>query len=245
MIGRYRARLRLRLFSRWAPVRSAEQVVLQPAHERGHARAVLGRDVPVQAADAHGGLARVLRPDQVGCGRGLVGDGDDRSRAARGPGVGPAAPVLQRRAGPATPIATSHWPVRHARPNESVMTTAGRPGSAARSARADASGSSGEQDQRSGGRGVGRIDARVRAHEPVAGAADEPAARPPGRAARPRRARPRCGAGPCHGRPRAGARARRARRRRGRTSRPSALETTLCATTSTSVGGELDARVAG
>src|SRR3954467_9138926 len=51
---------------------------------------------------------------------------------------------------PATPIATSAWPLRHARPNESATTTAGRAGSAARSALALASGSRGRRTSVSG-----------------------------------------------------------------------------------------------
>ena len=96
--------------SGWTPVRSAEQVVLQPAHERGHARAVVSRDVPVQAADAHGGLARVLGADEVGGGRGFVGDAMIVACSSR-PAVSGRPRQSSSACRPAIPIATSHWPV--------------------------------------------------------------------------------------------------------------------------------------
>ena len=94
--------------------------------------------------------------------------------SSRPGGVRAPAPVLQRRAGPAMPIATSHWPWRQARPKESVMTTAGWPGSARAQRARRGVGVEREQDQRVRLGGVGRVDARVRAHEAVAGAADQP-----------------------------------------------------------------------
>ena len=53
---------------------------------------------------------------------------------------------------PATPIATSAWPWRHARPNESAMTTAARAPSAARRRRALRVGVLGEEDERAAAR---------------------------------------------------------------------------------------------
>ena len=73
-------------------------------------------------------------------------------------------------------MATSHWPWRQARPKESVTTTAGRPGERGAQRAGRGVGVAGQQDDASGPRGVGGVDARVGAHEPVAGAADEHAA---------------------------------------------------------------------
>ena len=82
---------------------------------------------------------------------------------------------------PAQPIATSHCPWRQARPNESVITTAGatprRRLSPARIRRAEASGSTRKQDQRVRGGRVGCVHTGVGAHEPVPGDADQDAAR--------------------------------------------------------------------
>ncbi len=129
---------------------SAEQVVLRTPHERGDARAVVGGDVALEAAQPDRGLARVLRAHEVGGGGRLVGDRDDRRvqlAARRRPGAR-ASPRSGAR--PAMPIATSHCPWRQARPKESVITTAGWPGRRARSARADASGSTGSRISESG-----------------------------------------------------------------------------------------------
>ena len=74
------------------------------------------------------------------------------------------------------PIATSHWPTRQARPNESAMTIAGAtPVSSRRrrrSARAERVGIAGSRTSSPGGR-VGGVDARVGADEAVVRAADQ------------------------------------------------------------------------
>ena len=86
------------------------------------------------------------------------------------------------RAAPAQPIATLTRPVRQARPNVSVMTTPSRaPGvspSPSRRRSAVASGSSGSSASVPVLH-VRRVDARVRAHEPVSGLGDHQVA-PPG-----------------------------------------------------------------
>ena len=119
-------------------------------------------------------------------------------------------------ASPAQPIATSHWPWRQARPNESVISTAGRDARAARAgrraaARAEASGSSGQQDHGVVVGRVGGVDAGVGAHEAVVGDADQHAVLGAADLARTRRARPGRGGGPC---PSSAASVARARRRR-------------------------------
>ena len=82
---------------------------------------------------------------------------------------------------PAQPIATSHWPWRQARPNESVIRTAGATPSqrvAAGPERARrAVGVARQQDQRVLAGGVGGVDAGVGAHEAVVGHADQHALR--------------------------------------------------------------------
>ena len=122
-----------------------------PPRARGSSAAAPGPssagDVALQPAEHDHRLARVLaRAREVGGRRGLVGDRDRRWRAARGPcdRCGPASRRAAR--SPAMPIATSHWPTRQARPNESAITTA-RAGRAAprAGARALASGSRGSR----------------------------------------------------------------------------------------------------
>ena len=79
-------------------------------------------------------------------------------------------------ASPAQPIATSAWPWRHARPNESVTTTASPPpglAQRARRARARGVGVAGEEHERLVVGRVGGVDAGVGAHEAVVGAADQ------------------------------------------------------------------------
>src|SRR4051795_6426384 len=54
-----------------------KEVLGQGPDEAGEdAGTVLRRDLALQAADPHGRLARILGADQVGGGRGLVGDRD-------------------------------------------------------------------------------------------------------------------------------------------------------------------------
>ena len=113
-----------------------EQVLGERADQRRRARAVVVGHVAPEPADDHRGLARVLVAHQVRRGRGLVGHGDPRSRAARGRAASARPRQSSSAASPAMPIATSHWPWRQARPKESAMTTAGRPGSAGPQARA-------------------------------------------------------------------------------------------------------------
>ena len=149
--------------------------------------------------------------------------------------VGLPAPVVERRAARRMPIATSHWPVAP-RAAERVGDRPRRATpSAARSARADASGSSGEQDERLGRRALDWSTPafahtkpwRVRQiSRPRVGAHELGASRR-GSTSTWRGSLP-CSAASSR------ARAPRRRRRRARTIRPSALETTLCATTSTS-----------
>ena len=114
------------------------------------------------------------------------------------------------------------------------MTTA-QP-SAARSARAEASGSSGQQDRAVLAAGVGAVDAGVRAHEPVAGAADQPAAvgaHDLGRLVEHDLDRARR---PCPTPPPSRAPTRRARRPRGRRRGPPPWRRPCGRRTSTSVG---------
>ena len=111
-------------------------------------RAVVGGDVPSGAADQHRGLHRVLGPRQIGGRCQFVGDRDPRRLELA------AARIVRPRqsssaARPAQPMATSTWPLRHARPKESVIRTAGatsrRSRSPARSRRAESSGSTGSR----------------------------------------------------------------------------------------------------
>ena len=125
---------------------------------------------------ADGGLARVLGPREVGRGRGLVGQRDPGCAQLAALGVAPAAPVLERgQAGAAD---------RH-------VALAMAPGAAERVGDHDGGGDAGQlaqcsaqpsrravgvlgqQDQPMLAAGIGRVDAGVRAHEAVAGAADQ------------------------------------------------------------------------
>ena len=74
-------------------------------------------------------------------------------------------------------MATSAWPWRQARPKESAITTAGWPRQRGAQRARRGVGVAREQDDRVGRAGVRGVDARVRAHEAVVGAADEHAAR--------------------------------------------------------------------
>ena len=123
---------------------------------------------------------------------------------------------------PATPIATSVVPWRHARPNESVTITAGRDAEAAaerlvQAPAADASGSTRQQhDPVVAGR-VGAVDARARTDEAVTCLRDDEVVAPAANSGGLRQHRlhvllARARAPPC----------------------PSAFDTTFCATTTTS-----------
>ena len=92
------------------------------------------------------GSRGVLRADEVGGRRDRVGDRESGRVQPAPAAVAASAPVIERRR-PATPIATSSWPWRQARPKLSVISTAiAAPlhsRSRARSCRAAPSGSSG------------------------------------------------------------------------------------------------------
>src|SRR4051812_49429329 len=77
-------------------VGSGEEVLVARAHQRRRPRAVVGRDVALEAAHDDRRLARILVADEVRGGGRLVGDGDPR-RAQLAPGaVAPPAPVRER-----------------------------------------------------------------------------------------------------------------------------------------------------
>src|SRR3954447_25172793 len=154
---------------------SAEQVLGPRAQQRGGARPVLVRDVALEAADEDRRLARVLVADEVGRGRRFVGDRDPR-RAQLAPGaVGPAAPVLERtQAGdPDRDLDLAVAPGAAERVGDHDGGAAGERGARRGGARV---GAARQQDERVRRRRVRGVDARVRAHEPVAGPGDDHAA---------------------------------------------------------------------
>ena len=122
-----------------------------------------------------------------------------------------------RAASPAQPIATSHWPWRHARPKLSVTTTAtvtsATSRTRARSLRAEASGSVGSRTSESGS---GALEASTPAFahtNPWSSGRSAPRA-PRGAPPPTRRGRPAPPAGPCRAARRARVPVHRARRRR-------------------------------
>lgn len=74
----------------------AKQILVAGATERLGAGAVLGGDVAVEAAEDDGGDAAVLAADQIGRGRGLVGDRDHGGLQLASVGVVATAPVVER-----------------------------------------------------------------------------------------------------------------------------------------------------
>ena len=186
--------------------------------------------------DEHRGLAAVLGAREVGRRRGLVGDGDDRRVEHRGPPrrARPRQSSTGRR--PAIPIATSHWPTRHARPNESAITTAGRDAGQLAQPRAQrARRGVGVQRQQHEARRRRWTRRRRRSRRRSRGACGRSST--PGRertiaSVSPRMTSTRRGSLPCSA---ASASARSpGSTLAGATTRPSAFETTLCATTRTS-----------
>ena len=160
---------------------SSRRTGLRPGAGRSRPRrAVLGRDVALEAAHDHDRLA--ARPCAARAPRPRRPRRRPRrsSRSARGPPRrGPRR--SSSGASPAQPIATSSWPRRHARPKLSETTTAGGD--------AEPLGERGAQRARRGvgvrGQQAGRVvaghvrlvDAGVRAHEAVLGPDDQHAAR--------------------------------------------------------------------
>ena len=214
-------------------LQSAEEIACARPKQRADPGAVgaASRTRPAPRDQDHG-LGRVLAPREVG-GRRRAG------RRRRSPSR--ASHVRWRRraprqsssgAMPAQPIATSPWPVRQARPNESVITTPGRDaGELAQPRpmrRADASGSRGSINTVSSPGTLDCVDAGVGADEAVMGLADDHAVLRRGSPRASRRARPGPGAG--RGSP-ASSIAPRGRDDLGRATRtrPSAFETTLWA----------------
>ena len=227
-----RDRFDVRLAAKRAPPSGTGR--LRRPDERGGPRAVLGRDVTLEPADAHRGLARVLAANEVGGGRAssAIGDHGGGQLAAVGVGRARASP---RRREPRAADRHLAWPCRHGRPNESVI------------------------DDRAAERGAAARGLRRRGPRAAAPACR---ARPALDASTPALAHTK----PCRVRqmmrPRSARRtssrlvehhlhvtrvlavllgelerlASRARPRPARTTRPSALETTLWATASTSVG---------
>ena len=198
---------------------------------RGRLRA----DEASEPADEDDGLARVLVPREVGRGSHRVGDRDRRCPQVASVGIGPPATgrsasarrlPLPRRSGPGA------RPGRRSRRSPPPVERRAPGSISARSRRADASGSPGSRIS-SPVRRVGLVHARVGAHEPVMGLADEHALV---------RAHELDGLVE-HRLDQARVLAVLGAERRGRSpasissrrrTRPSAFETTLCATTSTS-----------
>ena len=153
---------------------SAEQVLGARAQQRRGAGAVLGRDEALRGRAARRRDALVLAAHEVRGGGRLVGDGDPGRAQLAALGVARARASPRAARSPAMPIATSVWPWRQARPNESEIDdgrAAGRSRRAARGRwRRDRAGS---VTSRSVGAGVRGVDAGVGADEAVAGAADQ------------------------------------------------------------------------
>ena len=238
------------MLTRGGPCRGsplAEEVVLARPADRRRAGAVLLGDPAAEAADHHRRHRGGLVADEVGGAR----PPRRRSRSGSPSARGRWRRVRPRQSSigtsPAQPIATSAWPIRQARPKLSAITTPIRapwtPPISVRSRRAEASGSSGSSSTDSGSptfelsipalaqtsRGRSRRSARRVRRAP-------PRRSPRGSAAR--------ASAPCRAPPRslrASAPGMTLERRR---SRPSALETTFCETTTTSPSASSPARSA-